>query len=63
MNEEDHTRIFPQVHRLSCFTHTLQLVVLKFNQDKSINKVLKKVYKLVSKVKLIKCGHTPAHFL
>ena len=29
-------------HRLSCFAHTLQLVVLKFNTDQSMKEILKK---------------------
>lgn len=37
--------------RLSCFAHTLQLVVLKFNKELSCKEVLKKVCALVKKVK------------
>ena len=36
--------------RLSCFSHTLQLVVSKFNKDKSAKALLLKAYKIVSSV-------------
>lgn len=49
-NEADHTTLFPNMPRLSCFAHTLQLVVLKFNTDKSVHRVMQCAYKLVSKV-------------
>lgn len=41
---------FPRMHRISCFTHTLQLVVLQLNTDESIQPVLKKAYALVRRV-------------
>ena len=34
-SEIDHATPFPSMPRLSCFAHTLQLVVLKFNTEKS----------------------------
>ena len=36
--------------RLSCFSHTIQLVVSKFNKDKSAKALLLKAYKIVSSV-------------
>ena len=50
-NELDHDVIFSSsFQRVSCFSHTLQLVVCKFNEIRSVQKVLKKAHKLVSKV-------------
>ena len=49
-SEIDHTTPFPSMPRLSCFAHTLQLVVLKFNTEKSVHRVMQQAYKLVSKV-------------
>ena len=41
---------FSSMTRLSCFTHTLQLVIIKFNNDESVKPVLKNAYALVKKV-------------
>ena len=41
---------FSSMTRLSCFAHTLQLVVVKFNNDASVKPVLKNAYALVKKV-------------
>ena len=41
---------FGSLVRLSCFPHTLQLVVNKFNKDESVKPVLKKAYVLVKRV-------------
>ena len=50
-NELDHDVVFSSsFQRVSCFSHTLQLVVCKFNEIRSVQKVLKKAHKLVSKV-------------
>ena len=49
-NEQDHVSVFLEMHQLSGFTHTLQLVVLKFNQEKSINKVVTCAYTIVARV-------------
>ena len=35
---------------LSCFAHTLQLVVLKFSEDESLKRILKRAFSLVKKV-------------
>ena len=50
--ELEHDVVFSSTsfRRVSCFSHTLQLVVCKFNEIRSVQKVLKKAQKLVSKV-------------
>ena len=49
--ELEHNIVFgTSFQRVSCFSHTLQLVVCKFNEIGSVQRVLKKVQKLVSKV-------------
>ena len=49
--ELDHDVVFSlSFQRVSCFSHTLQLVVCKFNEIRSVQKVLKMAHKLVSKV-------------
>ena len=51
-NGETHCKVFHRrgMKRLSCLSHTLQLVVSKFNKDKSAKALLLKVYKSVSSV-------------
>ena len=48
--EDDHTIAFLSFKRMSCFAHTLQLVVRVFDDVKAQKMVLRKVHKLVSKV-------------
>ena len=50
--EESHTTAFERrkLTRLSCFSHTLQLVVMSFNKDKSAKGLLSTAYKIVSSV-------------
>lgn len=51
-NDKNHREIFRRrgLKRLSCFSHTLQLVVSKFNKDESAKTLLSKAYKIVSSV-------------
>jgi len=48
--ERDHELAFSNYKRVSCFAHTLQLVVQKFHTVKSFKKVLSSAYKLVKLV-------------
>lgn len=51
MREKEHDLTFQTFgKRLSCFAHTLQLVVNKFSEDRSFASVLKRVSTLVKKV-------------
>lgn len=50
MKESEHEQAFLGFRRLSCFAHTLQLVVVKFDEVTSFKQLLKKTHKLVSKV-------------
>ena len=36
--------------RLSCYAHTIQLVITTFNKDDYVKSLLKDVYKLIAKV-------------
>ena len=49
-NDDTHRELFHRrgMKRLSCFSHILQLVVSKFNKDKSAKALLLKAYKIVS---------------
>ena len=51
-NDDTHRELFHRrgMKRLSCFSHILQLVVSKFNKDKSAKALLLKAYKIVSSV-------------
>jgi hypothetical protein len=48
--EEEQSLIYPAINRISCFTHTLQLVVHKINKNVTIKKTLSSVHKVVQKV-------------
>ena len=50
--EARHSEVFTKqgLKRLSCFSHTLQLVVTAFNKDDSAKALLSKAYKVVSSV-------------
>lgn len=48
--ERNHEPAFSNCECVSCFAHTLQLVVQKFHTVKSFKKVLSSTYKLVKKV-------------
>ena len=52
VQEMEHEVLFSHYHRLSCFAHTLQLVVAHFDKSKTIHNVIKKAKKLVSKVNM-----------
>ena len=43
LREEEHEIAFNGLLKLSCFAHTVQLVILKFNKDKRVASVLKRV--------------------
>ena len=47
--ESHHDSVFASLNRLSCFSHTLQLVAHQFDACTSVKKVLAKVYSLVKK--------------
>ena len=47
--EREHVTAFVGMTRLSCFAHTLQLVVAKFNTSKQVSAVLKQVFAIVRK--------------
>ena len=47
--ESHHDSVFAGLNRLSCFSHTLQLVARQFDACTSVKKVLAKVYSLVKK--------------
>ena len=47
LREEEHEIAFNGLPRLSCFAHTVQLVTLKFNKDKHVASVLKRVTAMV----------------
>lgn len=48
--EDDHDRAFIGVKRVSCFIHTLQLVVKVFDTSPAFKPTLQKAYSIVSKV-------------
>ena len=48
--ELDHEISFSSFNRLSCFAHTLQLVVAAFDGIKSLKRVIKKAHAIASKV-------------
>ena len=48
--ESDHIATFSTLHRISCFTHTLQLVVSKFSQITAFKAVLGHAYALLRRV-------------
>ena len=52
--EREHVLAFGGMTRLSCFAHTIQLVLLKFNKDKRVAAVLKKVTSVVKKFNMSK---------
>ena len=47
--ENHHDSVFASLNRLSCFSHTLQLVARQFDASASAKKVLSKVYCLVKR--------------
>ena len=47
--ENHHNSVFASLNRLSCFSHTLQLVARQFDASASAKKVLSKVYCLVKR--------------
>ena len=47
--ESHHDSVFASLNRLSCFSHTLQLVARQFDASTSVKKVLAKIYSLVKK--------------
>ena len=47
LREEEHEIAFNRSLRLSYFAHTVQLVILKFNKDKCVASVLKRVTAVV----------------
>ena len=49
--EVDHDVAFTLQKRIGCFSHTLQLVVRKFNTLKKPKRVLARAHKVVSKVR------------
>ena len=48
--ERDHEVTFSSFKRVGCFTHTLQLVVYKFDQAANFKDAIKCLHRLVSKV-------------
>ena len=50
--ELEHEVSFSHYRRLSCFAHTLQLVVAHVDESKTIHNVIKKAKKLASKVNM-----------
>uniref|UniRef100_A0A1X7U2L3 BED-type domain-containing protein n=1 Tax=Amphimedon queenslandica TaxID=400682 RepID=A0A1X7U2L3_AMPQE len=52
--ERTHNTVFSTqgLKRLSCFSHTLQLVVAAFNKDKACRNLLSKAYKIVKQVSM-----------
>ena len=52
--EHEHVLAFEGMTRLSCFAHTVQLVLLKFNKDKRVAAVLKKATSVVKKFNMSK---------
>ena len=50
--EMDHDSSFHSMNRISCFSHTLQLVVQKFDEVTAFRGLLKHVHSLVSKVNM-----------
>ena len=47
--EQDHEVAFYGLNRVSCFAHTLQLVVQKFDEITEFKSVLKRAHRLVRK--------------
>ena len=47
--EVDHQIAFTGLNRVSCFAHTLQLVVQKFDELPEFKSLLKRAHSLVSK--------------
>ena len=48
--EDDHDLEFGSLNRISCFSHTLQLVVSKFNMVQKFHELMKRTHSLVRKV-------------
>lgn len=47
---EDHDEAFYSLNRIACFSHTLQLVVNKFNELNKFKELLKRAHTIVRKV-------------
>jgi len=57
--EEEHDQAFESMRRIGCFTHTAQLVALKFDQYDGYKDLLKRthmlIYKANSSTKVTEC--------